>query len=55
MEHNLQAAGSVAANLAARDLAIVGDADLIRYVLIRELLFRFADERNLWNGVDAVG
>ncbi len=55
MEDELQAAGGVAANLAARGLAIVGHADFVGHVFVGQLLFGFADEADLGNGVDAVG
>ena len=55
MEDQLQAAGGVAANLAARDLAIVGHAHFVGHVFVGELLFGLADEADLRDGVNAVG
>ena len=55
MKDQLEAAGGVPANLASRCLAIVGHADFVGHVFVGELLFRFADEADLRNGVDAVG
>src|SRR5438105_2880634 len=55
MEEQLKAAIDLATNLAARDLAIISDANFIGHVFIGELFFCFADEGNLRNGVDAVG
>src|ERR1700733_507505 len=54
MEDQLQAPRGVAANLSARDLAIIRDADLVGHILLGQLLFRFADEGDFRNGVDAV-
>src|ERR1700759_3323716 len=55
MEEELEAAFGVAADLAPGDFAVVGDADFVGNVGFGELLFGFADEGNLRNGVDAVG
>src|SRR5437868_2528925 len=44
MEDKLEPAGGVAADLAARDLAVVGDTDLVGHVFIGELLLCFSDE-----------
>jgi hypothetical protein len=55
MEDELEAAGGVAANLAAGGLAIVGHADFVGHVFVGELLFGLADEADLGDGVDAVG
>src|SRR5579859_2527756 len=55
MEDELEPAGSVAANLSAGDLAVIGHAHFVGHILFGELLFRFADEADLRDGVDAVG
>src|SRR5579863_9640464 len=55
MEDELQAAGSVAADLAARDFAIVRHSDFVRNILVGELFLGLADERNLRDRVDPVG
>src|SRR6185312_8749993 len=55
MEDELEAAGGVAADLPARDLAVVGYADFVRHIFLGELFFGLADEADLRNGVDAVG
>ena len=55
MEDELEAAGGVAANLAAGDLAVVGHADFVGHVFVGQLLLGLADEADLGNGVDAVG
>ena len=55
MEDELEAAGGVAANLAASDFAIEGHADFVGNIFVGELLFGFADEADFGNGVDAVG
>src|SRR5271170_2082242 len=54
MKDELEASGGVAANLAARDLPVVGHAYFIWNVLIGELLFRLADKRDLRDGVNAI-
>ncbi len=54
MEDELQPPGGVAANLTARDLAIIGDADLVGHVLIGKLLLGLAGERDFGNRVDAI-
>src|SRR5579863_1325379 len=53
VEDELQAAGGVSADLTAGDLAVVPDADLVRHVLVRQLLFGLSQERDLGNGVHA--
>src|SRR5215469_1657115 len=55
MEDELEAAGGIAADLAARYFAVVGHADFVGHVLVGQLLFCFADEADFGNGVDAVG
>ena len=55
VEDELEPAGGVAADLAAGDLAVVSDADLVGDVLVGELLLGLADEADLGDGVDAVG
>src|SRR5260370_33764498 len=55
MEDELEASGGVAADLAPRDFAIVGQADFVRNVLFGELFLRLADERNFGAGVNPVG
>src|SRR5580704_12222910 len=42
-------------DLAARDLAIVRDTYFVGHIRVGELFFRLSDERDLRNGVDAVG
>src|ERR1700693_910758 len=42
------------ANLPARDLAVIGHADLIGNIRLGQLLLRFSDKRNLRNRVNAV-
>src|ERR1700733_11613513 len=54
MKDQLQAAGSVAADLAARDLAIVSHAHLVGRIFLGQLLFGLTDKRNLRDGVNAV-
>src|SRR5580704_17793553 len=54
MKDNFQAAGSVASDLAASDLAVVRHADFVRNVLVCELFFSLADERNLRDGINSV-
>ena len=54
MENDLETAGGVAADLAARDLAIIRDADFVGHVFVGELLFGFADKRNFGDGVNSV-
>src|SRR5258708_32859661 len=54
MKDELHAAGGIAANLAACDLAIIRDTDLVRDIFVRELLLRLSDEGNLRDSVDAV-
>ena len=53
-ENQFEAPGGIAADLAARDFAEVGDADFVGDAFVGELLFRFADKRNFGNGVNAV-
>ena len=55
MENQLQAAGGIAANLAARYFTIIRNAHFIRCALFRQLLFGFADERNFRNRINSVG
>ena len=55
VEDQLEAAGGVAANLAAGDFAVVGQADFVGHVLVGQLLLGLADERDFRDGVDAVG
>ena len=55
MENQLEPAGGIAANLAARGLSIVGQAHFVRRVLLGQLFFGLPDERNLGDGVNAVG
>src|ERR1700719_2917664 len=43
------------ADLAARNLAVIGHAHFVGNVGLGELLLRFPDERNLRNGINAVG
>ena len=54
MKDHLQAAGGVAANLAARNLAIIRHADLVGDIFVGELLFGLADEGNLRDGINPV-
>src|SRR5579864_6809729 len=54
MKDELQTAGGIAANLAARDFAIIRDADLVGDIFVCELFFGFADEGNLGNGINSV-
>src|ERR1035438_10442044 len=54
IKDQLQAACSVAADLPARDLAIIGHAHFVRNVVIGQLLFSLADKRYFRNRVDAV-
>ncbi len=54
VEDQLQPAGGVAADLAARGFAIVGDAHFVGHVFVGQLLFVLADEGNFGNGVNAV-
>src|SRR5579859_8160505 len=55
LEDQFQASGGVAANLAAGDFAEKRHAHFVGHAFFGELLFGFADERDFWNGVDAVG
>ena len=55
MKDELQAAGGVAANLAARGFAIIRHAHFVGHVFVGQLLFGLADEADFGNGVDAVG
>src|SRR5580658_203186 len=54
MKAYLQTSRGVAANLAARDLAIVRHTHFVGNVLIGELLFGFPDERDFGDGINAV-
>ena len=53
VEEELEAAFGLAADLSARDFAVIGDTDFIGDVFVGELLFGFANEGNLRDGVDA--
>src|SRR5216683_915479 len=55
LKNQLEAAGGVAANLAARDFAEKRDAHFVGNTFFRELFFGFADEGNFRDGVNAVG
>src|SRR5207253_181042 len=54
IEKQLQSAGGVTANLAARDLAKIGHAHFVGNSFVRELLFRFANEGDFGNAVNPV-
>src|SRR5690348_11913415 len=54
VKKKFQAAISVAGDLAARNLAIIGYTDFIRYVGVRKLFLRFPNEGNLRNCIDPV-
>ena len=54
MEDDLQPPSRIAANLAACNLAIVRNADLVGNILLGKLLLSLADEADLGNGVDTV-
>src|ERR1043166_4274984 len=54
MENDFQPPGGVAADLSARDLAIIRQPDFVRHVFFGQLLFRFSDEGDLGNREDAV-
>ena len=51
VEDELEPACRVAANLAARDFAIVGHTDFVGDILVSELFFGLADEADFGNGV----
>src|ERR1035438_3056922 len=55
MEDQLEPASGIAANLAARGLAIIGQAHFVRRVFFGQLFFGLTDERNLGDSVNAVG
>ena len=55
VEDELEAAGGVGADLAARGFAIESHADFVGDIFVGELFFGFADEADFGNGVDAVG
>ena len=55
MKQQLEHADGVADDLAAGDLAVAGDADLIGNAVAREFFFVAADHRDLRNRVDAIG
>src|ERR1700719_2292516 len=54
IKNQFQAAGGVAANLAARNCPEKRDTHFVGHPFLGELLFRFANERNFWNGVNPV-
>src|SRR5215467_2002343 len=53
-ENQLQSSGCVSANLSARNLSKVCDADLVRHSGIGQLILRLPDKRNLWNRIDPI-
>src|ERR1700679_3954423 len=55
MEDQLEPPGRIATNLSARNLAVVRNADLVRNVLLGQLLFRLADEADLRNCINPIG
>src|SRR3569833_2185637 len=55
LEDELEAPGSVPADLASGSFAIESHANFVGDVLVSELLFSFADETDFGDGVNAVG
>src|SRR5258708_31072006 len=55
LKNQFQPARGVPANLSAGNFAKVSDAHFIGDACVGQLLFRFADERNFRDGVNAVG
>src|SRR5260370_12026722 len=55
IEDQFQSSGSIAANLAASNLAEIGHTYFVRNTFVRQLLLRLSDERNFRDGVNPVG
>src|SRR6202021_4161012 len=54
MKDNLKPSSGVTSDLAAGNLTVVGDADLVRHIFIGKLLLGLADERDLRDCIDSI-
>ncbi len=55
VKDNLQTSCGIAPDLAARDLAIIGDPNFVGHIFIGELLLGLADKRDLRDRINSIG